>query len=114
MGCWANEEKESVNADKNSDKNFSLKYRKQLNLTPKDIVMKSFASDNYAGVLPEVMEALEKVNKDHARSYGADETTRRVIALFREVFEADVDVYFVFMNGCCCCVFTHVTLFLQC
>jgi len=60
--------------------------------------MKSFASDNYAGVLPEVMEALEKVNKDHARSYGADETTRRVIALFREVFEADVDVYFVF-NG---------------
>ncbi len=60
--------------------------------------MKSFASDNYAGVLPEVMEALQKVNGDHVRSYGADEVTRRVTSLFKEVFGADVDVYFVF-NG---------------
>lgn len=60
--------------------------------------MKSFASDNYAGVLPEVMEALAKANKDHARSYGADEITARTTKLFREVFDADVDVYFVF-NG---------------
>lgn len=60
--------------------------------------MKSFASDNYAGVLPEVMEALAKANKDHARSYGADEITARTTKLFRDVFDADVDVYFVF-NG---------------
>ena len=60
--------------------------------------MKSFASDNYAGVLPEVMAALQQTNDAHARSYGADETTRRVTGLFRDVFEADVDVYFVF-NG---------------
>jgi threonine aldolase len=60
--------------------------------------MKSFASDNYAGVLPEVMEALSKANIDHARSYGADDITRRTTALFREVFDADVDVFFVF-NG---------------
>jgi threonine aldolase len=60
--------------------------------------MKSFASDNYAGVLPEVMEALSRANTDHARSYGADEITKRTVALFRQVFGADVDVYFVF-NG---------------
>ncbi len=60
--------------------------------------MKSFASDNYAGVLPEIMEALGKANGQHARSYGADEVTRRTVSLFREVLEADVDVYFVF-NG---------------
>lgn len=60
--------------------------------------MKGFASDNYAGVLPEVMEALQKANSEHARSYGADDTTVRTIQLFREMFEADVDVYFVF-NG---------------
>jgi threonine aldolase len=60
--------------------------------------MKSFASDNYAGVLPEIMEALQQANSGHARSYGADEITARTTALFREVFDADVDVYFVF-NG---------------
>lgn len=60
--------------------------------------MKSFASDNYAGVLPEVMEALTAANAQHARSYGADEITKRTSRLFKEVFDADVDVYFVF-NG---------------
>lgn len=60
--------------------------------------MKSFASDNYAGVLPEVMEALNKANEHHARSYGADDITARTTKLFKEVFDADVDVYFVF-NG---------------
>jgi threonine aldolase len=60
--------------------------------------MKSFASDNYAGVLPEMMDALQKANIDHARSYGADDITARTAKLFREVFEADADVYFVF-NG---------------
>jgi threonine aldolase len=60
--------------------------------------MKSFASDNYAGVLPEIMEALTKANTEHARSYGADDITARTVSLFREIFDADVDVYFVF-NG---------------
>jgi threonine aldolase len=60
--------------------------------------MKSFASDNYAGVLPEIMEALTKANTQHARSYGADDITARTVSKFREIFDADVDVYFVF-NG---------------
>lgn len=60
--------------------------------------MKSFASDNYAGVLPEVMEALQAANTGHARSYGADDITARTVKLFKEVFDADVDVFFVF-NG---------------
>lgn len=60
--------------------------------------MKSFASDNYAGVLPEMMEALQRANVAHARSYGSDEITKKTITRFKEVFDADVDVYFVF-NG---------------
>ncbi|MCF8448401.1 MAG: low specificity L-threonine aldolase [Taibaiella sp.] len=60
--------------------------------------MKSFASDNYAGVLPQVMEALINTNALHARSYGADDITANTVALFRQTFEADVDVFFVF-NG---------------
>lgn len=60
--------------------------------------MKSFASDNYAGVLPEVMAALHKANTAHARSYGEDPDTGRTTRLFRDVFGAEVDVFFVF-NG---------------
>lgn len=60
--------------------------------------MKGFASDNYAGVLPEVMEALQKANAEHARSYGVDDISVSTRKLFCDLFEADVDVYFVF-NG---------------
>jgi len=60
--------------------------------------MKSFASDNYAGVLPEVMEALNAANTAHARSYGADDITARTIGLFKEVFGDAAEVFFVF-NG---------------
>jgi threonine aldolase len=60
--------------------------------------MKSFASDNYAGVLPEVMEALARANDEHAISYGSDVLTGRVRNQFKEIFGADVDVLFVF-NG---------------
>jgi len=60
--------------------------------------MKSFASDNYAGVLPEVMEALIKANEQHAISYGNDRITERTNLLFKEVFDQDVSVFFVF-NG---------------
>ncbi len=60
--------------------------------------MKSFASDNYSGVLPQIMEALQKANDKHARSYGADDITARTIAKFRQIFDSEVDVYFVF-NG---------------
>lgn len=60
--------------------------------------MKSFASDNYAGVLPEMMEALHNANTGHARSYGADDLTKRTTELMRRVFAADLSVYFVF-NG---------------
>lgn len=63
-----------------------------------NLEMKSFASDNYAGVLPEVMEALIKANEQHAISYGNDIITERTNLLFKEVFGHDVSVFFVF-NG---------------
>ncbi len=62
--------------------------------------MKGFASDNYAGVLPEVMEALQLANEGHAKAYSDDHITERTKKLFCEVFEADVDVHFVY-NGTC-------------
>jgi threonine aldolase len=58
---------------------------------------KAFASDNYAGVHPEIMEALVRANQGHEGSYGADAYTARAIEKFREHFGA-VDVFFVY-NG---------------
>jgi len=60
--------------------------------------MKSFASDNYAGVLPQVMQALDIANKDHERSYGADNITARTRKLITDVFKTPTEAYFVF-NG---------------
>ena len=60
--------------------------------------MKSFASDNYAGVLPEVLKAIQDINIDHAKAYGADDITARTCQLMQKIFNRDVEVHFVF-NG---------------
>ncbi len=60
--------------------------------------MKAFASDNYSGVHPEIMEALQKANAKHAGSYGNDDYTARAVNKFKEIFGSDVDVFFVY-NG---------------
>jgi len=60
--------------------------------------MKSFASDNYSGVHPEIMEALNRANVEHMGSYGADEITLRTLEKFNEIFGQDIEVFFVY-NG---------------
>ena len=59
---------------------------------------RQFASDNYAGICPEVWEALEHANRDHCPGYGDDQWTARASDLIRETFETDCEVFFVF-NG---------------
>ena len=43
----------------------------------------SFASDNYAGALPEVIDAIAAANSGHAPAYGNDDWTARVQDRFR-------------------------------
>jgi len=59
---------------------------------------RTFASDNYAGVHPEVMQALHDANQGHEGSYGSDDHTSRAIEKFKEIFGADVEVFFAY-NG---------------
>jgi threonine aldolase len=59
---------------------------------------RTFASDNYAGVHPEIMEALIRANADHAGSYGSDPYTERAVRLFQQHFGDDAQVFFVY-NG---------------
>ncbi|TWT31719.1 threonine aldolase family protein [Blastopirellula retiformator] len=65
---------------------------------PNPLPRRQFASDNYAGVIPEVWEALEHARLGHAPAYGDDPWTDRASDLLREFFETDCEVYFVF-NG---------------
>ncbi len=60
--------------------------------------MKSFASDNYAAVHPEIMAAIAAVNDGHAVSYGDDPTTDDVRALIRNEFGKQSEMHLVF-NG---------------
>ncbi len=59
--------------------------------------MKSFASDNYSGVHPEVFEALQLANNDHQVSYGVDDFTREADAIFKKLV-GDVSILYTF-NG---------------
>lgn len=57
-----------------------------------------FASDNYAGICPPVLDAIERANAGFAPGYGADRWTTRAADLVRDTFEADAEVFFCF-NG---------------
>lgn len=57
---------------------------------------RSFASDNNAGVHPEIVEAIRAVNEGHVVAYGDDDVTARVVKLFKKHFGKNVEVFFVF------------------
>jgi len=56
------------------------------------------ASDNYAGLCPEALNALVQANRGHAPSYGQDHWTAEACDQFRALFETPCEVFFVF-NG---------------
>ena len=59
---------------------------------------RGFASDNQAGVHPEVLRAIESVNSGHQASYGYDEVTAKLQQTIREEFGDRAEVFPVF-NG---------------
>lgn len=56
---------------------------------------KSFASDNYAGIHPEILQAIIDANQGHDKAYGGDTLTQQAIELFKKHFGSEIDVYFV-------------------
>lgn len=59
--------------------------------------MKAFASDNYSGIHPEILDAIHNANSSHAISYGDDTLTTDTNALFEKHF-GPVKVLYTF-NG---------------
>ncbi len=59
---------------------------------------RTFASDNWSGVHPDVLAAVVSANGNHAPAYGDDPVTARAVALFQEHFGPDARVFLAF-NG---------------
>ncbi len=59
---------------------------------------RGFASDNYAGIHPEVLEAISSANTGHQVAYGDDEVTADLADTIRQHFGAGAEVFPVF-NG---------------
>ena len=60
------------------------------------MIKRSFASDNNAGVHPEIIDAIKAANEGHVLAYGNDPFTARATKLFQKHFGRDIAVYFVF------------------
>ncbi len=65
-----------------------------------DTIQKGFASDNWSGVCPEIMDALSEINEGHVFAYGEGEEVVSHLAYskFKEHFGKDIKVFFVY-NG---------------
>jgi threonine aldolase len=58
--------------------------------------MRTFRSDNNAGLTPEAMQAIVEANdRGHEIGYGDDSYTQRAIEAFRSVFGPNIEVFFV-------------------
>ncbi len=63
-----------------------------------NVNLEQFASDNYSGICPEVLESMMQANQGSAPAYGNDIYTAQATDKIREIFECDCEVFFVF-NG---------------
>lgn len=68
----------------------------RINMLPQS--KKAFASDNWAGVHPEILQALSDSNSGHVPSYGSDFYSQQAVETLKKHFGSAIDVYFVF-NG---------------
>ncbi|MCS6847329.1 MAG: beta-eliminating lyase-related protein [Anaerolineae bacterium] len=59
---------------------------------------RGFASDNNAGIHPDILQAIIAANEGHVLAYGDDPYTQRAVDAFKRHFGDDIAVYFVF-NG---------------
>jgi len=59
---------------------------------------RSFASDNNAGIHPQVLKAIAEANYGHSIGYGDDEYTQSAVRKFKQHFGSDTEVFIVF-NG---------------
>ena len=57
--------------------------------------MRTFRSDNNAGICPEALAAIRDAASDHVTGYGDDHWTDAATGAFREIFGDDIAIFFV-------------------
>ncbi len=62
----------------------------------KNINRRGFASDNNAGVHPEILKEISAVNQGHVVGYGSDPYTDQAKMLFKEQLGPETEAFFVF------------------
>jgi threonine aldolase len=62
----------------------------------KSCVKRGFASDNNAGVHPEILKELISINVGHTIGYGSDIYTEQALSIFKEQFGSSTETFFVF------------------
>jgi len=65
-------------------------------MSRKQKATRAFASDNWAGVHPEVLQAMAAANEGHVPSYGGDPYTHEAVARIRAELGEDAEVFLVF------------------
>jgi threonine aldolase len=65
-------------------------------MTSATTIGRGFASDNNAGVHPDVLAAIQRANVGHVVAYGDDPFTRAAVGRFHEHFGDGIEVFFVF------------------
>ena len=67
-----------------------------MEMSSQSTTSRSFASDNFAGVHPAVMENLQAANLGHAIAYGGDVFTDEAVNQFERIFGVGTQAFFVF------------------
>jgi threonine aldolase len=60
------------------------------------IEKRGFASDNNAGVHPDILKEIASVNFGHVIGYGSDAYTEQALSVFKEQFGPSTEIFFVF------------------
>ena len=59
---------------------------------------RGFASDNNSGVHPEILNAIEEVNRGHVIAYGDDPYTEKAVGKMKKIFGEEAEIFFVFIG----------------
>jgi threonine aldolase len=62
------------------------------------VARRGFASDNNAGIHPEILQAIAAANRGHTIAYGDDPYTRSAVEAFKALLGDEIEVFFVY-NG---------------